>query len=170
MKGQNDMKTIVAKPLTAEDFTKFGDVIQADGAQNFKINNGLCTRFHDLAKIETTGPGARPLISMARGEPYALPLSLPMVERHPLGSQAFIPLSDNPFIVVVCEDNNGVPGIPRAFITSNRQGINYRQNVWHGILTPLHGISDFIIVDRGGDGNNLEEYFFDQPYLVSLAD
>ncbi len=164
------MTTITASPLTAESFNEFGDVIQTDGAASFEINQGMCTRFHDLAKIETSGPDGHPLISLARGKPYRLPLHLTMVERHPLGSQAFIPLSDNPFLVIVCQDNNGVPGIPQAFLTANRQGINYRQNIWHGILTPLHDMSDFIIIDRGGGGNNLEEYFFDQPYQVIVPE
>ncbi len=159
-------KSIRLEPLTKHAFAEFGDVIEKDGAENFEINSGLCTRFHDLAKIETTGPAAHPMISIASGKPYRLPLSLPMVERHPLGSQAFIPVSDNPFVVVVCKDNNGVPGEPRAFMTSNRQGINYRQNTWHGVLTPLNEVSDFLVVDRGGDGNNLEEHFFDEPYTL----
>ena len=160
------MKTLQARPLSADEFSPFGDVIETAGAENFKINNGRCTRFHDLASIETLGPGARPMISIARGEPYELPLKLPMVERHPLGSQAFIPLSQKPFLVIVCEDLDGVPGTPKVFRSTGGQGVNYHHNVWHGVLTPLDKVSEFIIVDRGGEGNNLEEYFFDEPYLI----
>ncbi len=95
------MKTIEIRPLTRAAFAPFGQVIAQDGAQNFPINAGKCTRYHDLARIETTGDKARPMISLLRGEPYALPLELKMVERHPLGSQAFIPLGDSAFLVVV---------------------------------------------------------------------
>jgi ureidoglycolate lyase len=162
------MKNIAINPLSAKAFSNYGDVIEREGAQNFEINNGLCTRFHDLANIEVTGPEGRPMISIISGQPYKLPLTLTMVERHPLGSQAFIPLSDNPFLIVVCDDDDGTPGLPRAFITADRQGVNIRRNVWHGILTPLDGISDFVVVDRGGEGNNLEEHFFDEPFVVEV--
>lgn len=159
-------KTIITKPFNAQAFKKYGDVIETEGAHNFKINNGLCTRYHDLAKIEVSGPKARPLISLVKSMPYTLPLTLAMVERHPLGSQAFVPLSNKPFLIVVCDDHDGVPGTPSAFISSNQQGVNIAQNVWHGVLTPLDDVSDFLVIDRGGDGNNLEEYFFDEPFII----
>ncbi len=160
------MKTIDIQPLTREAFAPFGDVIETDGAPNFPINAGKCTRYHDLARIETTGEKARPMISLLRGEPYPLPLALPMVERHPLGSQAFIPLSEHPFLVVVAPETENGPGEPLAFRTAPGQGVNIGRNVWHGILTPLDGISDFAVVDRGGEGINLEEHFYNEPFLV----
>jgi ureidoglycolate lyase len=91
-----------------------------------------------------------------------------MVERHPLGSQAFVPLSPRPFLVVVCHDENGTPGKPHAFITQPGQGVNYPRNSWHGVLTPIGEPQDFLIVDRGGAGNNLEEFFFSDPYEIQL--
>ena len=96
-----------------------------------------------------------------------LPLTLKMVERHPLGSQAFMPLSPEPFLVIVAADENGRPGVPRAFMTNGSQGVNYPANAWHGVLTPLAGEQRFLVVDRGGDGNNLEEFVFDEPFMVS---
>lgn len=161
------MKTIEIKPLTREAFAPFGDVIEMEGAANFPINAGKCTRFHDLAKIETTGEKARPMISLLRGEPYPLPLTLTMVERHPLGTQAFIPLTDNAFLVVVAEETADGPGEPLAFRTAPGQGVNIGRNVWHGILTPLDAVSDFAVVDRGGEGVNLEEHFYKTPFLVA---
>jgi ureidoglycolate lyase len=104
------MKTIDIRPLTREAFAPFGDVLETEGAHNFPINAGKCVRYHDLAKIETTGEKARPMISLLRGEPYPLPLELTMVERHPFGSQAFIPLSEHPFLVVVAEETSDGPG------------------------------------------------------------
>ncbi|WP_075292578.1 ureidoglycolate lyase [Pararhizobium arenae] len=160
------MKTIDIQPLTREAFAPFGDVIETDGAPSFPINAGKCTRYHDLAKVETTGEKARAMISLLRGEPYPLPLKLKMVERHPLGSQAFIPLSEHPFLVVVASETENGPGEPIAFRTAPGQGVNIGRNVWHGILTPLDGISDFAVVDRGGEGVNLEEHFYAEPFMV----
>jgi len=160
------MKTIDIRPLTREAFAPFGEVLETEGAPSFPINAGKCVRYHDLAKIETTGEKARPMISLLRGEPYRLPLELTMVERHPLGSQAFIPLSEHPFLVVVAEETADGPGQPIAFRTAPGQGVNIGRNVWHGILTPLDGISEFAVVDRGGEGVNLEEHFYEQPFLI----
>ena len=86
---------IAAEPLTAEAFAPFGDVIEAAGA-SFPINGGMCDRFHDLARMEFLGEGARAGISIGHGRPYALPLEFGLVERHPLGSQAFVPMSEDP--------------------------------------------------------------------------
>ncbi|WP_341487867.1 ureidoglycolate lyase [Pararhizobium sp. A13] len=160
------MKTIDIRALTREAFAPFGEVLETEGAPSFPINAGKCVRYHDLAKIETTGEKARPMISLLRGEPYPLPLELTMVERHPLGTQAFIPLSEHPFLVVVAEETADGPGEPIAFKTAPGQGVNIGRNVWHGILTPLDGISEFAVVDRGGEGVNLEEHFYEQPFLI----
>jgi len=160
------MRTIPIHPLTRDAFAPFGEVIEREGAAQFPINAGKCIRYHDLATIETAGEEARPMISLIRGEPYALPLTLTMVERHPLGSQAFVPLSPHPFLVVVAQETATGPGTPVAFRTAPGQGVNIARNVWHGILTPLDAVSDFVVVDRGGAGVNLEEHFYDEPFLV----
>jgi ureidoglycolate lyase len=161
------MKTIKIEPLTRAAFAPFGDVIETNGAHHYPINAGMCERWHDLARVETAGLNARQLISIAVGQPYALPLTLKMVERHPLGSQAFVPLSPEPFLVIVAADGNGVPDIPRAFMTNGAQGVNYPINTWHGVLTPIGGEQRFLIVDRGGDGDNLEKFFFEEAFFVS---
>jgi ureidoglycolate lyase len=160
------MSTILIEPLTAEAFAPFGQVIEMAGAQHYPINGGMTERYHDLAKVELGGVHARPLISIFRGQPYDLPLTLKLVERHPLGSQAFYPLSDRPFLVIVAADVSGVPDTPRAFLTARGQGVNIAMNTWHGVLTALEAVSDFVVVDRGGDGNNLEEHSFATPYWV----
>ncbi|MBA8878947.1 ureidoglycolate lyase [Phyllobacterium myrsinacearum] len=160
------MREILLQPLSRDSFRPFGDVIELEGSSSFPINHGMCERYHDLAKVETTGQNPRVLISLLRGKPYQLPLKLDMVERHPLGSQAFMPLSASPFLVVVAHDEAAGAGNPVAFITKPGQGVNIHRNIWHGILTPLDAVSDFVVVDRGGDGINLEEHFYREPFII----
>ncbi|MFC5385042.1 ureidoglycolate lyase [Aquamicrobium segne] len=163
-------RTLTAKALTRENFADFGDVLDTDWHNHYPINQGKCQRYHDLAKVEAGGPNGRVLLSIFCGTPYDFPLKLAMVERHPLGSQAFMPLSPRPFLVVVCPDGREGPGTPQAFITAPGQGINYHRNVWHGVLTPIGAKQDFIVIDRGGDGDNIEEFYFSQPYEVRLPE
>jgi ureidoglycolate lyase len=164
------MNRIVAQSLTREAFAEFGDVIDTDWDNHYPINNGKCERYHAISRAEAGGPNGHVLINIFKGIPYYFPLKLAMVERHPLGSQAFIPLSPRPFLVVVCHDTESGPGVPRAFLTKPRQGVNYPKNLWHGVLTPIGEPQDFLVVDRGGEGNNLEEFFFPEPYEIHLPE
>jgi ureidoglycolate lyase len=149
------------RPLTKAAFALFGDVIETEGAEMRLINNGTTERYHDLATVDVTGEGARVLVNIFRGKAFAPPIDISMLERHPLGSQAFMPLQDRPFLVVVAENEGGRPGQPVAFLSKGSQGVNYSRNVWHHPLISLVQASDFLVVDRGGEGNNLEEFFFD---------
>ena len=161
------MGTLTIEPLTSAAFAPFGQVIETSGAQHYPINNGMTERYHDLARVELGGVHPRPLISIFHGQPYSLPLTLKLVERHPLGSQAFYPLSANPWLVTVAEDDAGTPTRLRAFAPAPGQGVNIAMNTWHGVLTPLQAASDFLVIDRGGEGNNLEEHHFDVPWTVT---
>lgn len=158
---------IVAVPLTAEAFAPFGDLLQAEGAPDRIINRGLCGRFHDRARLDFSD--GRAGISLFKAEPRSLPYLLDMVERHPDGSQAFLPMGADSFLVVVAPDRGGVPGTPLAFLTAPGQGVNYHRGVWHGVLTPLHPPGLFGVVDRIGDGANLQEHWFETPYRVVAA-
>ena len=91
-----------------------------------------------------------------------------MVERHPFGSQAFMPLSPRPFLVVVAHDTPNGPGEPHVFLTHPGQGVNFPKGLWHGVLTPIGEAQDFLVVDRAGDEQNLEEHFFADPYEIHL--
>lgn len=165
----SDTGTILIEPLTAPAFAPFGQVIATEGSQHFPINAGMTERYHDLARVELGGVHPRPLISIFRGQPYALPLPLTLVERHPLGSQAFFPLADTPWLVIVAEDEGGRPVRLRAFRPTAGQGVNIAMNTWHGVLTPLERPADFLVVDRGGDGTNLDEHHFDTPWIIAQA-
>jgi ureidoglycolate lyase len=116
--------------------------------------------------VQLLGGNARALINIFAPRPHALPYAVRLVERHPLGSQAFMPLSRDPFVVFACEDENGKPVRPRAFLTDGLQGVNYRANTWHAPLIALAQGAEFLVVDRGGDGLNLEEYTFQPPPVV----
>jgi ureidoglycolate lyase len=163
-------RIITAQPLTRENFAEFGDVIDTDWENHYPINGGKAERYHALARPEAAGPNGHVLINIFKGTPYDFPLSLSMVERHPFGSQAFIPLSPRPFVVVVCHDSEDGPGIPHAFVTKPGQGVNYPRNLWHGVLMPFGEPQDFLVVDRGGDGSNLEECHFSRPYEIRLPE
>ena len=157
------MRRIATEPLTADAFRPFGDVLDATGAPDRLINQGLCRRFHDRARLDF-GAG-RAGISVFDAVPRALPYRLDMVERHPDGSQAFLPMTHAAFLVVVAPGADG-PGTPRAFLAAPGQGINLLRGTWHGVLTPLHAPGLFAVVDRIGDGANLEEHWFDDPWEI----
>ncbi|WP_205932489.1 ureidoglycolate lyase [Rhizobium leguminosarum] len=152
--------------LTRSAFAPFGEVIEADPASMRLINGGTTERFHALAATEATGEGARVIINLFRGQPRNFPYEVTMMERHPFGSQSFSPVSGRPFLVVVSEDESGRPGRPQVFLARGDQGVNYRRNVWHHPLMALGQACDFLVVDRDGPGNNLEEYFFETPYII----
>lgn len=157
-------QTIPTEPLTAEAFAPFGDVLDATG--DFRpINDGLCKRHHDRARLDF-GSGAAG-ISIFDAQPRVLPYDFDLVERHPEGSQAFLPMTPNPFLVIVAPDEGGRPGAPRAFLTAPGQGINLLRGVWHGVLAPLAAPGLFAVVDRIGDGPNLEEYRYAGPWRVT---
>ncbi len=156
-------------PLTRQAFARFGEVIEIDGAEHFSINRGSAERYFNLANVDVGDENGWPLISIVRGQPFSPPVEIILLERHPLGSQIFMPLNNRPFLVVVAEaDENGMPIEPEAFVARGDQGINFAKNTWHGPLIALEAQSDFFVVDRQGPGNNLEEHFFtDGPYVVA---
>lgn len=156
---------IIAAPLTAAAFAPFGEVLEVSGPPTKWINAGKCGRWHDRATLDFAE--ARAGISIFRSDCFTLPFTFDLVERHPEGSQAFLPMSTDPFLVVVAPDEGGTPGQPLAFLTSGAQGINIRRNVWHGVLTPLSGPGLFAVVDRIGTTPNLEEFRYPDPWRVA---
>ena len=157
-------RQIVIEPISADAFAPFGDLIVVAGAPDKFINQGQCGRYHDRARLDFAD--GRAAISLFNANPRSLPYTLEMVERHPEGSQAFIPMTHQPFLVIVAPDEGGQPGQPRAFVTQPGQAVNYHRGTWHGVLTPLHNPGLFAVVDRIGTGENLEEFWFDMPYEV----
>ncbi len=157
---------LIVRPLTAAAFAPYGEVIEPRAESIRMINGGTTERHHALVVPEAAGEGARVILNIFRGQPRRFPYAVDMMERHPLGSQSFSPLAPRPFLVVVSKDDGGRPGRPEVFLSTNGQGVNYRRNVWHHPLMALDEVSDFLIADRDGPGNNLEEFFFDTPYII----
>jgi len=161
--------TLTAEPLTAEGFAPFGNVIQMAGHPPRTINEGTCERFDDLAPIDVAANGGRPLISIFKASPRPLPFEVRVLERHPLSSQAFYPLDGVPFLVVVAKD--GDASVPwstriRAFRAAGNQGVSYRRNTWHHTLLAIGQTSHFLVVDRGGPGENCDEVVVDPAVLI----
>ncbi len=156
------MQQIRTEPLTTTAFAPFGDVLDATG--DFRlINAGLCQRHHDRAQLDF-GPDGRAGISIFKAEPRALPYSFDLIERHPDGAQAFLPMSEHPFLVIV---SAGPDATPRAFLTNGAQGINLHRGTWHGVLTPLYAPGLFAVVDRIGPTPNIEEFRYARNWTVT---
>ena len=160
-------RALVPTALSAEGFAAFGDVIEVSGPPDKIINQGLCGRHHDLARLDF-GDG-RAGISLFDAQARHFPYAVDMVERHPEGSQAFLPLNGVPFLVIVAEDADGTPANLRAFVTAPGQGINLHRGVWHGVLAPIEAPGLYAVVDRIGPGANLEEHWFETPYRVDAT-
>ena len=162
------MKTISISPvpLTQKEFFEFGDVLEVKNRGHFLINDGMCKRYDRLSKVTADNGVGQSSISIFRGQPYSLPLTIKLLERHPLGSQAFMPLHPDPFLVIVAKDLSGKPTTPKVFFTNGVQGINIHANTWHGVLTPLFTECDFLVIDRVGPTPNLEEFNLIQKTII----
>lgn len=157
---------VQASVLTAESFAPFGEVIEASGRIATWINRGTGERFADLAEIDVLAAGGRPTVSIVRAAPRSLPLRISLLERHPLSSQAFVPLDGRPFLVVVAHDRAAeLASRTHAFFARGNQGINYRRNIWHHPLIALETICHFLAIERSGTGQNCEEMQINDPTI-----
>ena len=162
------MNHLAVQALTAAAFAPFGEVLACEGARHYPINEGTTERYDDLARLDA-GPGGRLIVSIFRGQPRRFPLRIAMMERHPLGSQAFMPLQRSPYLVVVAEPGSPAsqPGPLHAFLARGDQGVNYSPGVWHYPLIALDAVSDFLVIDRRGTGHNCDEAQLAQTYLLA---
>ena len=156
-------RDIKAQPISAQAIQGLAELIDVTGPPDKLINRGHCGRFHNRAKLDIAGDTG---ISLFQSSIFALPFTLDMMERHPHGSQAFLPMNEGSYLVVLAPDASGKPGVPQGFIAGAGQGVNIGRNVWHGVLCPLSGSGLFAVIDRVTDSLNLEEHWFDAPYVV----
>jgi ureidoglycolate lyase len=160
--------TLKPVPLTRERFEPFGDVIETAKDRRESMNDARFDRFDDLAAVDVD---TRVAISIARSRTAtSLPYRFDVVERHPRGSQAFVPMDPVRFIVVVAPPGESVESVDlRAFVTNGRQGVNYRRGTWHMPLIAFEAGQRFLIIDRAGDGPNCDEHTLDEPVLLVEA-
>ncbi|QND64534.1 ureidoglycolate lyase [Mesorhizobium loti] len=157
-------RRIKIEPLTRGAFAPFGDVIDDTGDVSFATNGGAALRIHALGVADCNAEGGKTLLSLFRMAQPSLPTGLHLMERHPLSSQAFVPLGSLRMIVVVAAaDTIAAPGDLRAFASNGRQGVNYRKATWHHPLIALDA-GDFLVVDRAGPRPGLSPDAFDQDY------
>jgi ureidoglycolate lyase len=157
------------RPETLSDaaFRPFGDVIWKNEEAAGDINDGTTRKYADLAAIDTAAQGGRTTLHIYRSRAVSLPLRIEKMERHPLGSQAFLPLHHHPFLVVVAPAAESLDAAAvRAFVTNGDQGINYRKGVWHHYLVNLREGGEYLVIDRGGAGANCDEQRLDEPLLI----
>ncbi len=157
------------EPLSPEAFAPFGDVIEISADNNIiPINYGLTERHHDLAKVDVGDDGGKAIISLFRTKAATLPVQVKVMERHPLGSQAFMVLTGNPYLVVVAPAGEFEPTALRAFIAQAHQGVNYHKGTWHHYCLGLNVGNDFLVVDRGGEGANCDEVNIPENLTITV--
>lgn len=156
---------IKAIPITEPAFAPFGEVIEVGGEHKL-INEGLCKRFTDLASFDVEDGEIG--LSLFQSELRSLPYACGLLERHPKGSQCFIPMGDSRYLVIVAPDDGGIPGQISAFLANSDQCVNIAKNTWHGVLAPISGTGLFAVMDRIGGGSNLEEHDLSEQVLVSI--
>ena len=162
------MNRLKPSALTSEAFAPFGDVVAIDSATHYSINQGFAERYNDLAHIDVEAEQGAVNVSIVTAEPRPIPIDIRLMERHPLGSQIFYPLQDRDWLVVVAEDLSNIASF-RAFRATGRQGVNYARNIWHHPLLVFDRKSRFLVIDRKGPGNNLEEVWFDEGVEIVVT-
>lgn len=164
----NNIKTLIPKRLTKQGFLAFGDVIEANtDVKNFVINDGFTQRYHDLAKVDVNDNNGHPLINIFRSTPLTQPIAIKMMERHPKGSQAFIPMGANQYLVVVAPAGELDVTQIEVFIANSNQGVNYHKGTWHHFCLALGSESDFLVIDRGGEGDNCDVIALDGSLVIA---
>lgn len=162
-----ERRILIPEPLSAAAFAPYGDVIECGTAQEIRhINYGNTQRFHGLARLDLNGDNGRPLASIFRSKPLPRPIAVKVMERHPLSSQAFYPLDNHPYMVVVAEAGEFDASRLKAFLAGPKQGVNYAKGTWHHYSLALDRVSEFLVIDRGGPEKNCDEVFLDSLDIV----
>ncbi len=157
------------RPLPSDAFAPFGDVIETEGAEHFSINDGTTERYHNLTRVDVSAKNGETRVNIFRGQPRPPPIEIKLMERHPLESQAFIPLQPYDYLVVVAPVSDRVgPGEITAFRATGRQGVNYRRNIWHHPLLVLESDHEFVVIDRGGPEENYDACYFSSDEGIAL--
>ena len=159
-------KTIKPKEITKENFAAFGDLISSESVKPLDINAGYAKRFDDLAKINTSKDKGETIISIFSALKRSFPMKIDMMEKHPLGSQAFVPMKETIFLTFVAPPGD-VPEIKKiqSFIIPPKMGVNYKPGIWHFPLISTED-TNFLVIDRKGSGKNLVIHKFEKEEIV----
>jgi ureidoglycolate lyase len=160
-------------PLSQSTFAPFGDVLEAtDSRTHFAINHGQTERYHDLANIDVAAHDGHPIISLFRTTPLPQPIVIELLERHPHSSQAFMPLGQQPYLVVVAPPGELDESAIAVFLAQPGQGVNYHAGTWHHYSLALNCVSDFLVIDRGNPPgtalDKCDEQRLQQPFSIDL--
>ena len=151
------MKNLIIKPkpITKENFKKFGDMITTADIKPLEINNGYAKRYDGIAKLDTKKDNGESTICIFSALKRTFPMKVDMMEKHPLGSQAFIPMKETIFLSFVAPEGDK-PNLTEveAFIIPKGIGVNYNPGIWHFPLISTENMN-FLVVDRKGEGDNL---------------
>tara|TARA_B100001093_G_C26526733_1_gene884148 strand:- start:184 stop:702 length:519 start_codon:yes stop_codon:yes gene_type:complete len=162
-------RSLRPQPLEEKSFKEFGDIIGTSEREALTINDGNTERFNDLADLAIFREGGKPSINIFRSKPISLPFVIKSMERHPLSSQAFFPLSVEPYLVVVAPKGELLPMEAMAFLAQPGQGVNFHPGVWHHYNLALNNISDFLVVDMIGETPNCDEITLGQQDQIQLV-
>ncbi len=156
------------KPLRQESFADFGEVVDTQNHKDIReINYGMTKRYNNLATLDLLQDNGQPLFNIFMSTAVILPFCVKVIERHPLSSQLFFPVGRQPFLVLVADaESPPAPENLKLFITNGTQGVNFNKNTWHHYLLAINQNAKFIVIDRGGEEVNCEEYFFHDDIVI----
>ena len=157
---------IKPKNITKENFSIFGDLISSNNIKPMDINSGYAKRFDNLANINTSKDNGKTIVSIFSALKRSFPMKIDMMEKHPLGSQAFMPMKETTFLAFVAPPGN-LPEINKikSFIVPPKNGINYKPGIWHFPLISTEN-TNFLVIDRKGSGKNLIIHNFSKEKIV----
>tara|TARA_B100000405_G_scaffold198639_1_gene139286 strand:- start:860 stop:1351 length:492 start_codon:yes stop_codon:yes gene_type:complete len=160
------MKVIKAKKITKKNFSKFGQIIDTSKKNPININNGYAKRFDNLINVDTSKKRGKAIVSIFNAKKRKFPMKIDMMEKHPLGSQAFIPMEDTKFLIFVAPKGDK-PNINKiqSFVVPRQTGINYKTGIWHFPLISTKNMN-FLVVDRKGKGKNLVIHKFKKDKII----
>ena len=160
------MKVIKAKKITKKNFSKFGQIIDTSKKNPININSGYAKRFDNLINVDTSKKRGKAIVSIFNAKKRKFPMKIDMMEKHPLGSQAFIPMEDTKFLIFVAPKGDK-PNINKiqSFVVPRQTGINYKTGVWHFPLISTKNMN-FLVVDRKGKGKNLVIHKFKKDKII----
>ena len=158
----------IIKPIkiSRSNFAAFGDVISTNDINPMDINAGYAKRFDNLADLNTSKDDGKTIVSIFSALKRTFPMKIDMMEKHPLGSQTFVPMKETVFLSFVAPPGD-VPEINKiqSFIIPPKMGINYKPGIWHFPLISTED-TNFLVIDRKGNGNNLIIHKFDNEKII----